>query len=75
MQLSENVSAAHPSLTVSEVLAFVGEADVNFGESGPREQPQWYVLEDDAVEAGQLIAVEVVLLDTASLVRRVAFVD
>ena len=75
VQLSENVSAAHPSLTVSEVLAFVGEADVNFGKSGPREQPQWYVLEDNAVEAGQLIAVEVVLLDTASLVRRIEGLD
>ena len=75
VQLSEDVSATYPSMTVSEVLAFVGEADVNFGDSGPREQPQWYVLEREAVEAGQLMAVEVVLLDTASLVRRIEVLD
>ena len=75
VQLSEDVSATHPSMTVSEVLAFVGEADVNFGDSGPRDQPQWYVLEGEAVEAGQLVAVEVVLLDTASLVRRIEVLD
>ena len=75
VQLSEDVSATHPSMTVSEVLAFVGEADVNFGDSGPRDQPQWYVLEGEAVEAGHLVAVEVVLLDTASLVRRIEVLD
>lgn len=75
VQLSEDVSATHPSMTVSEVLAFVGEADVNFGDSGPRDQPQWYVLEGEAVEVGQLVAVEVVLLDTASLVRRIEVLD
>ena len=75
VQLSEDVSATHPSMTVSEVLAFVGEADVNFGDSGPRDQPQWYVLQGEAVEAGQLVAVEVVLLDTASLVRRIEVLD
>ena len=75
VQLSEAVSATHPSITVSEVLAFVGEADVNFGDSGPRDQPQWYVLEGEAIEAGQLVAVEVVLLDTASLVRRIEVLD
>ena len=75
VQLSEDVSATHPSMTVSEVLAFVGEADVNFGDSGPRDQPQWYVLEGEAVEACQLVAVEVVLLDTASLVRRIEVLD
>ena len=75
VQLSEAVSAAYPSMTVSEVLAFVGEADINFGDSGPREQPQWYVLEREAVEAGQLVAVEVVLLDTASLVRRIEVLE
>lgn len=75
VQLSEDVSATHPSITVSEVLAFVGEADVNFGDSGPRDQPQWYVLEGEAIKAGQLVAVEVVLLDTASLVRRIEVLD
>ena len=65
VQLAKDVVDAHPSMTVSEVLAFVGEADVNFGDSGPREQPQWYVLEGQAVKASQLVAVEVVLLDTA----------
>ena len=75
IQLSEDVSATHPSMTVSEVLAFVGEADVNFGDSGPRDQPQWYVLEGEAIKAGQLVAVEVVLLDTASLVRRIEVLD
>ena len=75
VQLSEDVSAAYPSMTVSEVLAFVGEAHVNFGDSGPRDQPQWYVLEREAVEAGQVVAVEVVLLDTASLVRRIEVLD
>ena len=75
VQLSEDVSATHPSMTVSEVLAFVGEADVNFGDSGPRDQPQWYVLEGEAIKAGQLVAVEVVLLDTASLVRRIEVLD
>ena len=75
VQLSEDVSATHPSMTVSEVLAFVGEADVNFGDSGPRDHPQWYVLEGEVIEAGQLVAVEVVLLDTASLVRRIEVLD
>ena len=75
VQLSEDVAATHPSMTVSEVLAFVGEADVNFGDSGPRDQPQWYVLEGEAIKAGQLVAVEVVLLDTASLVRRIEVLD
>jgi hypothetical protein len=75
VQLSDDLAAAYPSLTVSEVLTFVGAADVNFGDSGPREQPQWYVLEGEAVEAGQLVAVEVVLLDTASLVRRIELLD
>lgn len=75
VQLSDDVSAAHPSVTISQVLAFVGEADVNFGDSGPRDQPQWYVLEGEASEAGQLVKVEVVLLDTASLVRRIEVLD
>ena len=71
VQLSDGVSAAHPSVTISQVLAFVGKAEVNFGDSGPRDQPQWYVLEGEASEAGQLVEVEVLLLDTASLVRRI----
>lgn len=75
VQLSDGVSAAHPSVTLSKVLAFVGKADVNFGDSGPRDQPQWYVLEGEASEAGQLVKVEVVLLDTASLVRRIEVLD
>ena len=45
IQLSEDVSATHPFMTVSEVLAFVGEADVNFGDSGPRDLHHWFVLE------------------------------
>ena len=52
----------------------MGEADVNFGDSGPRDKPQWYVLESDARESGQLFLLEVVL-DTASLVRRVEIQD
>ena len=75
VQLAPDVSYAHPSLTVSEVLAFVGKADVNFGDSGPRDKPQWYVLESDARDSGQLFLLEVVLLDTASLVRRVEIQD
>ena len=75
VQLSDGVSAAHPSVTISQVLAFVGKAEVNFGDSGPRDQPQWYVLEGEASEAGQLVKVEVVLLDTASLVRRIEVLD
>ena len=75
VKLSDDVSAAHPSVTISQVLAFVGEADVNFGDSGPRDQPQWYVLEGEASEAGQLVEVEVLLLDTASLVRRIEVLD
>lgn len=75
VQLADDVSVAHPSITVSEVLAFVGEADVNFGDSGPRDRPQWYVLKGEAAEAGQLVEVEVVLLDTASLVRRIEVLD
>lgn len=75
VQLSDDVSAAHPSVTISQVLAFVVEADVNFGDSGPRDQPQWYVLEGEASKAGQLVEVEVLLLDTASLVRRIEVLD
>lgn len=75
VQLSDGVSAAHPSVTISQVLAFVGKAEVNFGDSGPRDQPQWYVLEGEASKAGQLVKVEVVLLDTASLVRRIEVLD
>lgn len=75
VQLSSEVREAHPALTVSEVLAFVGAADVNFGDSGPRDTPQWYLLEGEGEEAGKLMSLEVVLRDTASVVRRVAFQD
>ena len=75
VQLSSEVREAHPALTVSEVLSFVGSADVNFGESGPRATPQWYLLEPESEEPGTLKALEVVLRDTASVVRRVAFQD
>ena len=75
LQLSQEVSLAHPELTVSEVLSFVGSADVNFGESGPRDTPQWYLLEGDNSSADGLVTAEIVLLDTASLVRRVEFAN
>ena len=39
VQLSSEVREAHPDLTVSEVLSFVGSADVNFRDSGPRDTP------------------------------------
>lgn len=71
LQLSQEVSLAHPELTVSEVLSFVGSADVNFGDSGPRATPQWYLLEGDPSGEGSLRTAEIVLLDTASVVRRV----
>ena len=72
LQLSKEVSLAHPELTVSEVLSFVGSADVNFGESGPRDTPQWYLLEgDDLSGEGSLRTAEIVLRDTASVVRKV----
>ena len=71
LQLSQEVSLAHPELTVSEVLSFVGSADVNFGDSGPRDTPQWYFLEGDPSGEGSLRTAEIVLLDTASVVRRV----
>ena len=72
VQLSTDVTQSHPSLSVSDVLSFVGTADINFGESGPRDTPQWYLLEAKGQGAGALTEVEVVLLDTASLVRRVS---
>ena len=72
VQLSTDVTQSHPSLSVSDVLSFVGTADINFGESGPRDNPQWYLLEAEGQGAGALTEVEVVLLDTASLVRRVS---
>lgn len=75
VQLSPEVREAHPALTVSDVLSFVGSADVNFGDSGPRDTPQWYLLEQEGEAPGNLTALEVVLLDTASVVRRVAFQD
>ena len=74
LQLAPEVKQAHPDLSVSDVLAFVGTAEVDFGASGPRDTPQWYVLGTDAT-SGSLSEVEVVLLDTASVVRRVAFQD
>ena len=72
VQLSTDVTQSHPSLSVSDVLSFVGTADINFGERGPRDTPQWYLLEAEGQGAGALTEVEVVLLDTASLVRRVS---
>ena len=75
IQLSPKVSAGNPEVSVSDVLSFVGAADVNFGDSGPRDDPQWYVLEDPEAKSGALTTVEVVLLDTASLVRRVVIQD
>ena len=72
VQLSTDVTQSHPSLSVSDVLSFVGTADINFGESGPRDTPQWYLLEAEGQGVGALTEVEVVLLDTASLVRRVS---
>ena len=74
LTLSEEVARAHPELEVSDLIPFVGAADVDFGASGPRDTPQWYVLRVDA-PTGDLAEVEVVLLDTASLVRRVSFQD
>ena len=72
VQLSTDVTQSHPSLSVSDVLSFVGTADINFGESGPRDTPQWYLLQAEGQGAAALTEVEVVLLDTASLVRRVS---
>ena len=75
IQLSPEVSAGNPEVSVSDVLSFVGAADVNFGDSGPRDDPQWYVLEGAEAKSGALTTVEIVLLDTASLVRRVVIQD
>ena len=75
IQLSPEVSAGNPDVSVSDVLSFVGAANVNFGDSGPRDDPQWYVLEDAEAKSGALTTVEVVFLDTASLVRRVVIQD
>ena len=74
IQLAPEVKQAHPELSVSDVLSFVGTAEVDFGASGPRDTPQRYVLRADAT-SGALSEVEVVLLDTATVVRRVAFQD
>jgi hypothetical protein len=74
LTLSDEVARAHPELEVSDLITFVAAADVDFGASGPRDTPQWYVLRVDG-SAGDLAELEVVLLDTASLVRRVAFQD
>lgn len=74
LTLSQEVARTHPELEVSDLITFVGAADVDFGASGPRDTPQWYVLRVDG-SSGDLAEVEVVLLDTASLVRRVAFQD
>jgi hypothetical protein len=74
LQLAPEIKQAYPKLSVLEVLAFVGTAEVDFGASGPRDTPQWYVLSTEA-SPGSLSEVEVVLLDTASLVRRVAYQD
>ena len=70
VQLSPELRVSQPDLTVSEVLMYVGSADVDFGESGTREDPQWYLLSGE-VEGSTLSAIEVVLMDTASVVRRV----
>jgi len=74
LQLAPEIQQAQPALRVTEVLAFVGAAEVDFGASGPRDTPQWYVLRKDA-SSGTLSEVEVVLLDTASVVRRVVYQD
>ena len=47
------VREAHPALTVSDVLSFVGSADVNFGDSGPR-TPRNGTSSNRRVSAGQL---------------------
>ncbi len=70
LRLSPEVIQAHPELNLSDVLAFVGTAEVEFGLSGPRDTPQWYVLRGETA-SGSLSEIEVVLLDTASVVRRV----
>ena len=70
VQLSPELRASQPDLTVSEILMYVGSADVDFGASGTREDPQWYLLSGE-VDGSPLTAIEVVLMDTASVVRRV----
>ena len=70
IQFSPELRASQPDLTVTDVLTYVGSADVDFGASGTREQPQWYVL-SGAVEGSPLTGIEVVLMDTASVVRHV----
>ena len=70
LQLSADVQRSHTDLTVSELLTYVGDAGVDFGASGQRETPQWYVLSGE-VEGTSLAKIEVVMLDTASVVRAV----
>ena len=70
LQLSPDMKRSHPDLAVSELLTYVGNAEVDFGASGPRETPQWYVLSGE-VEGTSLAQIEVVMLDTASVVRAV----
>ena len=74
LQLSPDMQRSHPDLTVSEILTYVGAAGVDFGASGPRETPQWYVLSGE-VEGTSLVQIEVVMLDTASVVRAVTIDD
>ena len=70
IQFSPELRVSQPDLTVTDILTYVGSADVDFGASGTREEPQWYVL-SGAVEGSPLTGIEVVLMDTASVVRRV----
>lgn len=72
IQLLPELKQTYPDLSVSALLAFVSDAQVDFGASGPRDTPRWYTLTKKA-ETGSLTKVEVVLLDTASLVRHVEF--
>ena len=57
IQFSPELRASQPDLTVSDVLTYVGSADVDFGASGTREKPQWYVL-SGSVEGSPLTALK-----------------
>ena len=68
--LSDSVLAKHPDLTGDDVIRFVDHADVDFSASGTQDDPKWYVLTSSSAQQG-LTEIEVVLTDTASVVRRV----
>ena len=68
--LSDSVHAEHPDVTVPDVIRFVEQAQVDYHKSGTQEDPKWYVLTSATTSQG-LTEIEVVLADSASVVRRV----